>query len=356
MIVKNEEENLRASLPQLVRLFDEVVLLDTGSIDHTRQVAMNAGVRVYERAWDHDFSVARNFAIAHATGDYILILDADESVNEDAKIVLNKFIQQYPDTLGIAKVISEERTADGALHEVVSHITRFFPNQPSIRYKGMIHEQVIDQTGRRKRVETGLVIHHTGYALTEDEMNNKSLRNLALIDRALILDPSPIERAYYLYQKGKSLDQLKNYEEARSNYEDAINLSSSDQPFYPELMMAYLYDLKRLEDQERLWRVVEETINIYPDFPDLHFFVGIALIQLQVPALDLIRQSFETCLTLGDKPDKYPTVLGTGSFLAAYNLGAFYESLQDIQRAKTYYKMAAEKGYEPAKIRLDQLL
>ena len=356
MIVKNEEDNLLANLPQLVRLFDEVVVVDTGSSDNTRQVAMNAGARVYDRLWDHDFSVARNFAIAHATGDYILVLDADETVEENANIVLQDFIQYYPNALGIAKVISGESTPDGELHDVVSHITRFFPNHATIRYKGIIHEQVIDQTGSRPRIESGLVIHHSGYALAEEEMSKKSIRNMALIDRALTLDPSPIEKAYYLYQRGKSMDQLRQYDEARKNYEQAMLLGSPAQPFYPELIMAYLYDLKRLNDQERLWQVVGEALKTYPDYPDLYFFIGIALIHLQVPTLDTIRQSFETCLTLGEKPDKYPTVLGTGSFLAAYNLGALYESLQDIQLAKKYYELAASKGHKPALKRLEQLL
>ncbi len=355
MIVKNEEANLRANLPTLVRLFDEVVVVDTGSTDHTTQVAEEHGTRLYERLWDHDFSMARNFAIAHATGDYILILDADETIEDDARVILDKFTQHHPNSLGITHVISKEATPDGALHEVVSHITRFMPNHPSIRYQGIIHEQVVDQSATRGRHSTGLTIRHSGYALSKEDMIKKSLRNLELIDRALVSIPSSPQRAYYLYQRGKSLDQLQQYDEALRNYEDATKSSSPDQPFFPELTMAYLYDLKRIKDQNRLWPAVNTALKIYPDYSDLYFLIGISLIQLQVPALDMIRQSFESCLAVGEQPDKYPTVLGTGSFLAAYNLGAFFESLKDIEQAKRYYEMAAELDYQPARERLQKI-
>ena len=357
MIVKDEETYLRTLLPLLVRQFGEVIVVDTGSTDHSPQIAQTTtGVRCFERLWDQDFAAARNAAIAHATGDYILMLDADETLPSDARHILEQFIAVHPNDLGVTRVISDQWTETGIEQRVVSHITRFFPNHPSIRYQGIIHEQVVDHTGIRRRFDTGLLIQHAGYALPVATMNKKSLRNLALIDRALSLEPSSPQWAYYQYQRGKSLDQLQRYTEALQSYEEALQQSAAAYPFYPELMMEYLYDLKRSGDQETLWDVVGKALWQLPDYPDLYFFIGIALIQLQVPNLDMIQQAFETCLTLGDKSDKYPTVIGTGSFLAAYNLGAFYESQQDTARARSYYEMAAMAGYAPAQARLAALL
>ena len=73
MIVKDEETYLRTLLPLLVRQFGEVIVVDTGSTDHSPQIAQTTtGVRYFVRLWDQDFAAARNAAIAHATGDYIL--------------------------------------------------------------------------------------------------------------------------------------------------------------------------------------------------------------------------------------------------------------------------------------------
>jgi glycosyltransferase involved in cell wall biosynthesis len=356
MIVKDEEAYLRTLLPLLIRQFDEVIVVDTGSTDHSPQIAKTTkGVRYFERLWDQDFAAARNAAIAHATGDYILVLDADETLPSDARHILEQFIAIHPNDLGVTRVISDQWTEVANQQQVVSHITRFFPNHPSIRYEGIIHEQVVDHTGKRRRLDTGLLIHHAGYALPVAAMNKKSLRNLALIDRALSLEPSSPQQTYYLYQRGKSLDQLQRHTEALQSYEEALKQSAPAYPFYPELMMAYLYDLKRRGDQATLWDVVGKALTQLPDYPDLYFFIGIALIQLQIPNLDMIQQAFETCLALGDKSDKYPTVIGTGSFLAAYNLGAFYESQQDTARARSYYELAALADYAPAKARLAAL-
>ncbi len=357
MIVKDEEAYLRTLLSLLVHQFDEVIVVDTGSTDNSKEIVQTTkGVRYFERLWDQDFAAARNAAIAHATSDYILVLDADETIPSDARHILDQFIAVHPNDLGVTRVISDQWTEVANQQQAVSHITRFFPNHPSIRYEGIIHEQVVDHTGIRRRLDTGLLIHHAGYALPVAAMKKKSLRNLALIDRALSLEPSSPQLTYYQYQRGKSLDQLQRHAEALQSYAEALKRGAVAYPFYPELMMAYLYDLKRSGDQETLWDVVGKALSQLPDYPDLYFFIGIALIQLQVPNLDMIQQAFETCLALGDKSDKYPTVIGTGSFLAAYNLGAFYESQQDTARARSYYEMAAMAGYTPAKARLATLL
>ena len=81
MIVRNEEHNLPRCLESVCGLFDEIVIVDTGSTDRTAEIAGSFGARVFDFAWVDDFAAARNAALARATGDYAFWLDADDVVD-----------------------------------------------------------------------------------------------------------------------------------------------------------------------------------------------------------------------------------------------------------------------------------
>lgn len=83
MIVKNEERILRRCLDSVADLVDELVIVDTGSEDATKEIAAEYGAAVYDFAWVDDFSAARNFAFSKATGDYVYSADADEVLDEE---------------------------------------------------------------------------------------------------------------------------------------------------------------------------------------------------------------------------------------------------------------------------------
>ena len=78
MIVKNEEKFLAGCLESVKNIVDEIIIVDTGSTDKTIEIANSYNAKVYHFEWKNDFSLARNESIKHATGDWILILDADE--------------------------------------------------------------------------------------------------------------------------------------------------------------------------------------------------------------------------------------------------------------------------------------
>ena len=83
MIVKNEEHNLRRCLDSLQGLMEEIIIVDTGSTDATKEIAGTYTSKVYDYAWTDDFSAARNFALSKATKDYIYVADADEVLDEE---------------------------------------------------------------------------------------------------------------------------------------------------------------------------------------------------------------------------------------------------------------------------------
>lgn len=83
MIVKNEERVLKRCLDSIADLMDEIIIVDTGSTDRTREVASRYTDKIYDFTWVGDFAAARNFAASKATKEYIYTADADEVLNDE---------------------------------------------------------------------------------------------------------------------------------------------------------------------------------------------------------------------------------------------------------------------------------
>ena len=94
MIVKNEKLHLANALNSIKELADEIIVLDTGSTDNSIQIAKDNGAQVYKMQWPDDFSIARNESIKLAIGDWILILDADETISKQDTNKLKEIINK----------------------------------------------------------------------------------------------------------------------------------------------------------------------------------------------------------------------------------------------------------------------
>lgn len=88
MIVKNEENVLARCLDSYKGVYDELIIVDTGSTDQTKQIAARYTDKIYDYKWNHDFAAARNYAFSLATGDYIFSADADEYIDTTNKTEL----------------------------------------------------------------------------------------------------------------------------------------------------------------------------------------------------------------------------------------------------------------------------
>jgi GT2 family glycosyltransferase len=166
MIVRDEQENLPACLESARGLFDEVIVVDTGSADRTKEVARSLGARVFDFAWCDDFAAARNAALGHATGDYAFWLDADDRVDPPQRDRLRALFDGLGGGGGAAYVLRClcEADRDGRGETVVDHI-RLFPLRDDVRWSYRVHEQILPAL-RRAKVEVrraDAVIRHVGY-------------------------------------------------------------------------------------------------------------------------------------------------------------------------------------------------
>src|SRR4051794_10771534 len=142
MIVRDEEHNLEDCLTPVADLFDEIIIVDTGSIDRTKEIARRFTPHVHDFAWCDDFSAARNESIRHATGDWIFWLDADDRVRADQIPLLRRLLDQLDDRAGAYQMETTLPPVDSACElESVTH-TRLFRRHPDVRWRGRVHEQL----------------------------------------------------------------------------------------------------------------------------------------------------------------------------------------------------------------------
>ena len=187
MIVKNEEANLPACLASAADLVNEVIVVDTGSTDRTKEVARRFGARIFDFPWIDDFAAARNEALRHATGDWILWLDADDRIDEPNRQKLRALFAGLSDqNLAYAlRCISFASSEAGSATEV-EHV-RLFRRHPQILWQGRIHEQILTAVERvgGRQVSANVAIHHFGYQDPIQRAAQARARPSPVADRAV---------------------------------------------------------------------------------------------------------------------------------------------------------------------------
>ena len=186
MMVKNEEELLAGSLESVRNWVDEIIVIDTGSTDRTVEIAESYGAKVYHQAWVNDFSFHRNYSIEKATGDWILIIDADERiVAEDVPLLLEVI------NTGDCPVISVEvLNVYGKDESKVTFLNsnRIFRRDLNLKYEGIVHNRLVIPDGTRI-LRTRVRLKHLGYDLSEEKMKKKFDRSRALLEKQLEENP-----------------------------------------------------------------------------------------------------------------------------------------------------------------------
>jgi tetratricopeptide (TPR) repeat protein len=294
----------------------------------------------------NDFSAARNYALDHTEGEWILVLDADEYACEALGREIREFIQNQP-AIGRLKVVSDFKR-NGNLLRSQSFVSRLFPR--GARFEGRIHEQIIS---RLPRINLQSELWHDGYLET-----NKTDRNIKLIQGELERSP---DNPYLLYQLALEYSSLQQEEDAFQCLQKSFRGMEFTDPFAPNVVVDLVYTATILKKFDAGLDVVSKSEKYLGDFPDFYLARGLFYMDLirsnaakYLSELPKIEQSFRRCLVLGET-DKYKSVHGSGTFLANYNLGVFYHVFGNTQAARKCFEAAAAQGYEPARGMLKKL-
>ncbi|HAV64357.1 MAG TPA: hypothetical protein DCY13_18565, partial [Verrucomicrobiales bacterium] len=186
LITRNEERFIGQCLDSVRDIAHQIVVLDTGSTDRTVAIAKQRGAEVHHFTWCDDFSAARNAALEHAKGDWVLVVDADEVLPAEAAIHLRRALTAH-NTIGFRLPIVDIGRED----EGCTYVPRLFRNAPGLFYLSRVHEQVFSSVEARRQewgmefgVGTATLIHH-GYTAEMVRDRNKVVRNLRLLELAI---------------------------------------------------------------------------------------------------------------------------------------------------------------------------
>jgi len=271
MIAKNEERDLPKCLDSVRHLAGELIVVDTGSTDRTPAIAAEYGARVIPFDFTKvDFAAARNFAIGHARGRWILMLDADETLDAAGAPAVEKlvaedrnagyFLERHNHT-----VPSREAGADNPFKDFV---VRLFPNRPGVRYRGRVHETVDDSilAGGGKLIRSPIRIDHR-FSPDGDARRQKNLRYIEILKQEIAADPCDVSRLDFL---AAEYHQLEMFGEATEVAERIARMRPHDARAH---LFVGVYHLLFQPDLPQARADFEQALKLRPGYPEAESFL-----------------------------------------------------------------------------------
>ena len=275
VIARDEEANLPACLASAAGLVSEVVVVDTGSVDRTREVAAGPGVKVVDFAWSDDFAAARNAGLDHASGAWIFWLDADDRLDDANRGLLKSLFAGLREENAGYLMTCVSPSAVGVTR--VDHL-RLFRNRPDVRWVGRIHEQIQESVIRSGGVvrSSEVVIHHGGYR--DPAVHRRKMeRNLHLLLREAAERPDDPFTLLNLAQTSLALGRAT---EALVPLHRALERADPAAPFARKVFAQLARAYHQLGRRAEAVGACREGQARYLDYAELHFFEGLLLREL----------------------------------------------------------------------------
>ncbi len=278
MIAKNEEKFLEQCLNSVKGIVDEIIIVDTGSTDKTKEIAKKFNAKIFDFKWVNDFSAARNESIKHATKDWILVLDADEVVEKND-------LEKIKDTISnaendIAGLSLEQRSYitnyfEGAVKNnsdfglvkdypfyIPHFLVRLFKNNLGIHFKHRVHELVEDSIIEKnlKYKKLDIILHHFGSLKDINLISDKTQQYTKMILKQLEENP---ESARYNYQAARMYLGRGDFGNVLKYFEKTAKLNSSYKLVFSEIAKVYL----QMNDKNRAIEYFKKSVKQNPDNP-----------------------------------------------------------------------------------------
>lgn len=310
MIVKNEEKHLENCLSALQKLRDnvsnELIIVDTGSTDRTKEIALKYTDMVYDFEWVNDFSAARNYGLQFATGEWFMFIDADEYLDENCDEMIKFF--------NMPEVNTQYNSASFTMRNYGSKIKRasnqflaprIVRNFEGLKFTDPIHEW-IPQPGPHGIFST--IFHHYGYAFESKKQKDvKSHRNMVPLLKEYEESPKDLRVLYHICdaiyddnyfktpeEKEKYLDEYLSEAKKRilepysfsayikyasyyityDRHKEAVDILTEfveDETFHKSILMVTAYYLLihaylNLEDDENACKTITKYLKYYEKY------------------------------------------------------------------------------------------
>ncbi len=354
IITKNESVSLERCLRSFQSNDVELVVVDTGSTDNTREMAAQYTTKIYDFSWCDDFAAAKNYAIQKASHDMVMVVDSDEYiVNFDEK-ELALSLETHGNCVGRIRRINL-LTRNGETQRMKEWVNRIF-NRRFFHYEGRIHEQIVPgsvfemenpvrstNVDKYQTYQTSVEMEHDGYNGDEETRRQKAYRNINLLKKEYEHKP---EDTYVIYQLGKGYYMAGDYEAAVHYFDIALTHDVDPKLEYViDMVETYGYALLQLNRPD-IAILLEGVYNEFGDSADFQFLMGLIYMN---------NAMFEQAVAEFMKATKHKDCRAEGvtSYLSYYNAGVIRECLGDVKGAKEFYRQCG--NYLKAQKRLGKL-
>lgn len=340
LIVRDEAKNLPRCLAALKPWVDEIVVVDTGSEDETVDIARSFGARVSHFVWCDDFSAARNASLEAASGDWLLVIDADEVMvlGEGELTLLRSALRLGAYGCFWVDVVDMDDAGQPAAR---SRAMRIFRNVPGLAYTGCVHNDIVPAVNRLKlRAEyLPLALAHYGYSQEQMRAKNKFERTLRLARKGVARTPEDPVSWFHVLRAAKSAGGAAEAFEAFVRLRALVAQGAELHPYYDQ--MAWEYGLEIATDQfpERLDALLLEALRAHPRSP------AISLIQArharESKEFTLAASAYQSALAGEFEDHLLPDARERLRFAALSELAGVYAELEAWEEARACLRVAA---------------
>ncbi|HZI83126.1 MAG TPA: glycosyltransferase [Casimicrobiaceae bacterium] len=273
LIVRDEERHLEACLRSILGRVDEIVVVDTGSVDRSRDIAQSLGARVIERPWTGDFAAARNASVDAARGAWVLYIDADETL---AAFDRREVERELADPRFAAYTVIFRPSAGYTRYR--EH--RLFRNRPDLRFEGTIHESLVPAL-EALRIREGLAVGASSIALDHHgyrpDAAHKPARDIPLLRERLLRDPGHV---YSWAHLGSALLASGDAAGAEDAWRRGIAIGRGLAARTPSDSLPWLNLARLLLDQRRdTGDLIDESLRLFPENHALAWLAGRQLLE-----------------------------------------------------------------------------
>ncbi|MBM7566469.1 TPR domain-containing glycosyltransferase [Paenibacillus sacheonensis] len=343
LIVKNEESVIDRCLASIKDVADEIIIIDTGSTDRTREIASAYTEHIYDFEWINDFSAARNEGIRRATSQWVFVIDADEYFPPAEAVKLREFLENELPEAGLAYALSVVNllgeSEQNSTSVSTAEVPRLFPNNQGIYYTRPIHEQLHCQGGTELRFHLAPgSMYHTGYLKDTVTVKDKLNRNATIFND---LKKSAGLTAYDYFTIGNEKAIQGDHQGAIYYYDRSLQKGAQEatHSWYPRAVISLIQTYLELHRFNDAWQLVEGKLSAWNHYPEYNSLKGSIYYQIGLydEAKTVYMEAYRTAERLAERTHVF--WLHSPNYASGFPLRILTEiaSFEDDTEKSIYY-------------------
>ncbi|WP_298868601.1 glycosyltransferase [uncultured Gimesia sp.] len=337
MIVRDNEDTIGPCLESIRPWVDEIIIVDTGSIDRTPEICREYGARMFEFPWCDDFSAARNESIKHATGKWIFWMDSDDTITEECGRKLKELAaQSHPDhTLGYIMQVHCPGPEGDVSMTAVDHV-KLFRNLPELQFEHRIHEQIIPAIRRRggEVSWTDLYVVHSGSDHSIEGRKRKLERDYRLLELDNRERPN---HPFILFNLGMTYADDEKYPEAINYLKKCLEVSHPEESQVRKAYALLVNSLSQNDQYQEAWDYCCQGLTHFPSDKELLFRQ--AMLHHHFGRLLDAEQTY--LRVINEQIDRHFTSIDVGlcGYKTRHNLAIVYDDMKKSEQAEEQWRL-----------------